>query len=52
MGPWMAVPASLFRGDAIAAIIIVIINVLGGFAVGIINGGDCLLRKFFSDTLF
>jgi len=27
------------RGDAIAAIIIVIINVLGGFAVGIINGG-------------
>jgi flagellar biosynthesis protein FlhA len=27
------------RGDAIAAIIIVIVNILGGFAVGFINGG-------------
>ncbi len=30
------------RGDAIAAIIIVVINVLGGFAVGIISGGMSL----------
>jgi flagellar biosynthesis protein FlhA len=30
------------RGDAIAAIIIVIINVLGGFAIGILNSGMTL----------
>src|SRR5258708_6680547 len=30
------------RGDAIAAIIIVIVNILGGFAIGILNGGMTL----------
>lgn len=39
------------RGDAIAAIIIVIINVLGGFAVGIINGGMALTEVLQRYTL-
>jgi len=39
------------RGDAIAAIIIVIINVLGGFAVGVINGGMALTEVLQRYTL-
>ena len=30
------------RGDAIAAILIIIINVVGGFALGLSRGGDIM----------
>ncbi len=39
------------RGDAIAAIIIVIINILGGFAVGVLTGGLGILEVFQRYTL-
>lgn len=39
------------RGDAIAAIIIVIVNILGGFAIGILNGGMSLTEVLQRYTL-
>ncbi len=39
------------RGDAIAAIIIVVIDILGGFAVGLLSGGMTLLEVLQRYTL-
>jgi flagellar biosynthesis protein FlhA len=44
-------PVNLFKGDAVAAIVVILVNILGGFVIGVLQRGLSLLDALQAYTL-